>query len=365
MSERTALLQATPFHARAVEMNRLNAWENRGGFTLASHYGFAAEEAVAARISAAVADISWHWRVELTGDEVGAFVARFFTRNVAALGVGAAMDVLWLNDAGAVRGAGTVLRCDTHRFRLVAAEDDREWLEGAAKLYGVTVRYLSDGVLALIGPAATKILAAAGLDGDVLPLRAAEQFWRGLTVQVSRLGLGYEIAAAADDAVIVWDRLMAAGCGFALVPAGQRALDLLEFESGLMRPGRDWHSNRDGFSPEPSVRSLGLSALVDRAHLFNGRAGVLAAGPDTGLSGVLFDGDAAMANTPLTMDGRVIGRTLSALTLPVLMQGAAFAVIEKTGGKLMCGDLACRPVDLPFLPVPAPLAATESAAPAV
>lgn len=361
----TPALKATPFHARAVEANRLNAWENRGGFTLASHYGLAAEEAIAARLGAVLVDISWHWRVEMKGTKVSEFVARFFTRNVAALGVGAAMEALWLNDAGAVRGAGMVLRRDREAFVLIATEEDCDWLGAAARLYGVEFRASTEGVLALIGPASQKILNAAGLNGEILPLRALQQSWRGVEIGVSRLGLGYEIACTADDALLVWDRLMAAGRGFALIPAGQMALDLLEFESGVMRPVRDYRPARDGFSPEPTPQSLGLSSLVDRAHLFNGRPGFLSAGPDTALSGVLFDGDAALADAPLTMDGRLAGKTLGARHLPVLQQGAAFAVIEGAGGRLQCGDLVCRSVALPFLPLPAPIPATESAAPAV
>ena len=31
------LLRATPFQARLAAANRLNAWENRGGVTLAAH----------------------------------------------------------------------------------------------------------------------------------------------------------------------------------------------------------------------------------------------------------------------------------------------------------------------------------------
>ena len=67
----TDQLQATPFHARAVEANRLNAWENRGGFTLATHYGSAEEEAVAARFGAVIGDISWHWRAKIVGARAG------------------------------------------------------------------------------------------------------------------------------------------------------------------------------------------------------------------------------------------------------------------------------------------------------
>lgn len=361
----TALLKVTPFHFRAAEFNRLNAWENRGGFTLASHYGFADEEAAAARFGAVLADISWYWRVEISGARAGDFVARFFTRNVSALGVGAAMEALWLNDAGAVRGAGTVLRRDRDRFLLLSTEEDRDWLEAAARLYGVQIRESDEGVLALIGPATQKILTAAGLDNDLLPLRAQRQNWRDIEVQVSRLGIGFEIACAPDDALLVWDRLIAAGRAYGLIPAGQAALDMLEFESGIMRPGRDYTPSRDGFSRQPSPQFLGLCPLVDRAHLFNGRAAFLAAGDDTSLSGVLFDAAALPANAPLTTEGRIAGRVVSARYLPVMQRAAGFTVLEGAAGALKFGDIACRPVGLPFLPLPAPLGATESKAPVV
>jgi aminomethyltransferase len=350
-------LDASPFHARAVEANRLNAWENRGRFTLAAHYGSVAEEAIAARFGAVLADVSWHWRVELSGDEAPALVSRLFTRDAAALGIGAAMEVLWLNDAGAVRGQGTVIRLERTRFLLVSAADDADWIDAAARLYRVRVedRTRTDGALALIGPAAEKILKAAGLEAGLSPLSLRRLDWRGLPVSLARLGLGVTIGCSADDAPVVWDRLFAAGRPFALMPAGQAALDILEIESGIVRPLRDYTPAHEGFAATPTPQALGLGALVDRAHLFNGRAGVLAAGPATALAGFLVEGEPPRPGTPVQHGTETVGRTLGSRFSPAMQQAIAMAVLPDPApeGPFTIGGSICRPVELPFLPNPA------------
>ncbi len=358
------ILRASPFHARVVEANHLNAWQNRGGFTLASHYGSVEEEAVAARFGAVLCDLSWHWQVEFSGTRAEEFVARFFTRNVAALGEGAAMDVLWLNDAGATRGGGTVLRYEDGSFLLTSTQEDRAWLEAAAALFGVEVREQNEteGVLAVIGPAAAKVLAAAGLEPGLLPMRFVRRDWRGVSVILSRLGLGFEIRCAADDALIVWDRLTSAGGSFALLPAGLQALDTLEFESGILRAGRDYQPARDGFTPQPGPHALGLCGLVDRTHFFNGRAAYLAAGPDTAISGIVFDAAAPVPDAPVMASGREVGRAFASRWSPALRAAAAFAVVKdcEPGTAVECGDFHGRMNRLPFLPVPAAASATET-----
>jgi len=357
-------LFATPFHARAAAANRHNAWQTRGGFTLASCYTSSEEEAIAARFGVVMADISWHWRIEIAGIHARDLVARLFTRNAASLAVGTALEALWLNDSGAVRGAGTVVRSGEDSFLLVSSLADVDWIAGAARVYGVEVRdaTASEGGLALIGPAAGRLLAAAGIDAAAEPMSFAKAAWRGLDLTLSRFGLGYELWCEPDAALIVWDRLAAAGGGCALCPAGQEALDILEVESGVMRAGRDYTPARDGFCGRPSPQALGLSGLVDRSHVFNGRAGVLAAGADASLAGVLIDGETPLADTVLTLEGRQVGRTLSSRYSPALKGAVAFAVLTdpRPAGAMMAGATPCRPVALPFLAIPAPMDATET-----
>jgi aminomethyltransferase len=362
-------LLATPFHHRAAEANRFNAWENRGGYTLSASYTGSEEEALAARFGAVVSDISWHWRVEISGDRAREFVSRLFTREVTAQAIGEAMEALWLNDAGAVRGAGTVVRLAEDSFLLVSTRADFEWISDAGRLYGVTVRDLTseEGGLALIGPTARKILTAAGVDTDVVPMMAQRFEWRGLEAVLSRFGLGYELWCDPDSALIVWDRLAAAGRAFALRPAGLAALDILEYENGIMRAGRDYKPARDGFAPQPLPQSLGFSGFIDRAHVFNGRAGYVAAGADASLAGVVLDSDTPIAGTTLTYEGRAVGRVLSTKFSPAMQAAIGFALLSDPwpAGHLTAGSTSCRPVALPFLPIPAPIGATEKAPAAV
>lgn len=348
-------LRATPFHARAVAANRWNAWENRGGFTLAKSYETADEEIAAARFGAVAADLSWYGRISLRGEHAPALVARLFSRDASALGLGAGLDVLWLNDAGAVRGAGTVLRLAADHFVLMAADVDRAWMAAAAKLFAVTVEEVFAGQLALIGPAAEKILAAAGLEVPLPRWSLRRLSWRGLDICLTRLGLGYEIWCDGDCGDIVWDRLFKAGASFALVPAGQAALDALDGDAGLLKPGRDFAPARDGFSVSPTPQALGLCALADRSHLFNGRSAFLAAGPDTVLAGFLSDDEVPAAGSAVSVEGREAGRVVTARYSPLLRQVTILAAMTGplTKGAVKIGHSVCRPAGLPFLPLPA------------
>jgi aminomethyltransferase len=230
-----------------------------------------------------------------------------------------------------------------------------------ATLYDLSVRDVTaeDGVLALVGPYAGKVLKAAGLDTNLAPLALRKMFWKGLDVTLSRLGGGYELWCPPDDAHIVWDRLHVAGRAFALNPAGQAAMDVFDLESGIVRPGRDFTPARDGFSPAPSPQSLGLAGLMDRNHVFNGRAGFLGAGADQVLAGLLLESETPAPQSVVTHDGRAAGRTLGSLMSPALGRAIALAVLDAgaatPGTALQVAGVVCQTAALPFLPIPAPL----------
>jgi aminomethyltransferase len=361
------LLRATPFHARQADLNRLNRWENRGGFTLATALAEPRAEALAARFGTAMADLSWQWRVLISGGQAGAFVSRLLTRNVEALAPGQAFQALWLADGGGVRGIATLARLGKDSFLLLSESEDAAWLVASARLFGASVKPLDEGVLALIGPHAGKLLAVSGFDPDLPAMALRRVFWRGLDVMLSRLGQGYEVWCGSDDALIVWDRLVAAGKSTALLPVGIGAMDLLDLESGIVRAGRDFSLAREGLACDPAPPSLGLSGLVDSTHDFNGRAGFFAAGPAKTLTGVMFEDETVVPRTILTSQGRAVGRTLSSLYSPALGRALALALLEPVaalpGTALMAGTSACRVAALPFLPLPPPLGAGDGKSP--
>jgi aminomethyltransferase len=352
-------IRATPFHASAAAANRLNAWASRNGWTLAAHYGDAGAEAVAARTTAAIADISWRSRLTIEGARAEEFLARLLTRDPAKLVPGKAFKALWLTDRGGIRGAGALARHGRESFLLVAAESDLDWIAHAAALFDVRVREVDEGGLAIFGPYARKVVEAAGLDGALDGLNFRKSFWRGLDVMLSRFGEhgGYEIWCAPDDAPLVWNRIVKAGAAFALKPAGLRAMDILDLEGGVPRSGRDYQAARDSFAATPTPFELGLKSLIDEDHaIFNGRAACLAAPRLRTRVGIELDDETPVPNALLLCGGRQVGQTMSSLYSPALGRAIALAIVDATaaelGEELTISGRSARVAALPFLPIP-------------
>ncbi len=326
----------TPLHARTAEHNSRNAWVERNGFTLARHYGDVAEEALAARFSVVMADISWRWRVMLEGNGASEAGARLFTRDPRDLAEGMGLKALWLNDAGAVRGAGLVARLAPTRLLLAAAAPDRDWIFDAAARFGVAAEDVTRQAagMALIGPCCARVLAAAGLDPSLEALAFRTEMWRGVAITLSRWGEhgGYELWCGAEDAPLVWDRLIKASAPFALRPAGLAAMDILDLERGVARPMRDYLPAIDGLAPVPEPASLGLERLIDEAHAdFNGRACWLTARSTVkqSLKGLVFDGEVAAPHAPVMKGGMMVGKTFNSVYSPALRRAIALAQLDE------------------------------------
>jgi aminomethyltransferase len=334
MTGEKPFVQPTPFHIRAAASNRDNAWVVRGGFTLSLAYDDAGDEALAARTRVGMADISWRWRTAIEGPRAGEFLARLLTRDPGKLEPGASVKALWLGDAGGVRGACAVARFGRESFQIVSAQPDRDWIAKAASAFAVEPREIAEeGGLALIGPYARATLLAAGLDAEMEPLSFRKLFWRGLDVAVSRWGEhgGYELWCKADDAVVVWDRLMRAGAAFGIQPVGLAAMDLLDIEAGIARPGRDYAPAREAFAAMPTPPSLGLETLVDESHKgFNGREAWLRSRltEKRRLVGLALHGDTPAPFTPLSRDGKPVGHTLTSAYSSALRHAVALAQVE-------------------------------------
>lgn len=355
-----SLIRATPFHSRTAEANRLNAWTNRNGWTLAVHYGNPSSEALAARLTAVVADISWRSRLMIEGRRSEEFLSRLLTRNPAKLAPGEAFKALWLTDGGGVRGAGVVARIGKESFQLIATESDFDWIARGATLFDVRIRDIGneEGGLSIVGPYARKIVESAGLDLALDQLNFRRLFWRGFDVTLSRFGehRGYELWCKADEARIVWSRIVKAGEAFAIRPAGLNAMDLLDLEAGVPRPSRDYRAARHSFASTPTAFELGLESLIDEDHMiFNGRAACLSGQPTCTRVGIELDSETPASNAPLLQNGKRVGETTSSLHSPALQRPIALAIVEigaaKPGTTLALPNAsAARVCALPFLP---------------
>jgi 4-methylaminobutanoate oxidase (formaldehyde-forming) len=139
--------------------------------------------------------------------------------------------------------------------------------------------------LNLQGPRARDVLqslTSADVSNEAFPFRAAREidigFARVLCIRITYLGeLGYELYVPAEQAVHVYDQVIAAGEAFGLRHAGLKALASLRMEKGYRDYGHDIDNTDD-----PLEAGLAFALAFDKPHGFVGRDAVIArksAGP--------------------------------------------------------------------------------------
>jgi heterotetrameric sarcosine oxidase gamma subunit len=199
----------------------------------------------------------------------------------------------WLNEAGTLEADLTVTKLADDRYWVVATDTAHRHVEtrmrrhfgdGHAIATDVTSGYAQINVQ---GPRSRQLLqsiTSANLSNEAFPFRTARHidigFARVLCMRITYLGeLGYELYVSAEQAVHVYDRIVAAGASHGLRHAGLKALGSLRIEKGYRDYGHDI-DNTDSVLEA----GLGFAVDLDKPGGFIGRDAVVArkaAGPLT------------------------------------------------------------------------------------
>jgi aminomethyltransferase len=295
-------------------------------------------ELAAIRNAASINDMSPLSKLEISGPDAPAFIARLVTRDTSGLDVGRAYYAPWCDEHGKLVGDGIVFRPQEQLYR-ISAGPSLDWFRQVAGELDVQIEDVSEqwGILALQGPNSTKLLErATGESWDDLRFsRIRETTIGGAAVEVTRQGftgeVGYELWVGSDDAARMWDAIIAAGEGLGLQPAGERAIDVARVEAGLLLVSCEYSTAGpdrvavvgpigDGIA---SPFEMGLGRLVDLdAGDFVGRdalrAEVERGGPDTLLVGLELDWHAL--NALAEQAGRPSGVRAEVSWVPVELQ---------------------------------------------
>ena len=178
----------------------------------------------------------------------------------------------WLNERGTIEADLTVSKLDDEHYWVVASDTAHRhaltWLRRAIADGGFNA-FVADHTSAyaqlnLQGPRSRELLASltsADVSDGALPYRGIAEIDIGFApvrcIRITYLGeLGYELYVPAEQAVHVYDRIVAAGSGFGLRHAGLKALASLRMEKGYRDYGHDI-DNTD------SVLHAGLGFAVD------------------------------------------------------------------------------------------------------
>ncbi len=269
----------------------------------------------AARNDVIVMDMSFMSKFLVQGRDSGRLLNHLSANDVDG-DAGVITYTQWLNEHGRLEADLTVTKLDDDRYWVVATDTAHRHVETRMRRYfcdehaivtAVTSGYAQ---LNVQGPRSRELLqsiTSADLSNETFPFRTARDidvgFARALCVRITYLGeLGYELYVPAEQAVHVYDRIVAAGETFGLRHAGLKALGSLRMEKGYRDYGHDI-DNTDSVLEA----GLGFAVDLDKPGGFIGRDAVAAhkaAGPLTRrLVQVLVDDP-----EPLMFHGEVVYR---------------------------------------------------------
>jgi len=246
------MIRTTPFHERLGPMNETGLWEHWSNTLAATRYQMSEKsEYFAIRNSAGLFDTSPLYKYRIHGPDAEWFLAGVLARDIRTCPPGHAQYTIWCDDRGFVVEDGVILRHGPDEFVLTAAEPNMAYFQELVGRLDVGIEEVSDrwAILAVQGPTSRVLLAALAPAIERLPyFGLVATTIAKVPVTVSRTGytgdLGYEVWVRAEDALVVWDAIWAAGRGRGIVPFGLTALYMARIEAGLVLLDVDFHSSR-------------------------------------------------------------------------------------------------------------------------
>ncbi|WP_138473224.1 FAD-dependent oxidoreductase [Poseidonocella sp. HB161398] len=279
-------------------------------------FGNVEAEVTAAHEKAAIFDASPFGKIDVTGPEAEAFLARVCAGHVGRK-PGSVIYTAVLNDRGTFESDITVQRLGAERYRLFvgtnAIKRDLAWFRRHSEGFDVALADVTEdyATLGLMGPDAARIAAACGAEGldgigyfKVAPARIA-----GIDVTAARLSYvgeaGWEITCAAAEASRLYAALTAEGA----VPAGLFAQSSMRIEKGFCAMGHELDSD-----VTPIAAGLGFALRKAGGYIGADAVETARASGETAriVSLTLDDGTAVpLGHEPVYLDGKIVGQTSS------------------------------------------------------
>jgi aminomethyltransferase len=284
-----AALKETPLHAEHLALKAKMV--PYAGWTMPVQYAGLVPEHKAVRGAAGLFDVSHMGEMIIEGPKAAHAIDALVTGDIPAMPIGKALYTVCCNEQGTILDDLIVYRLGETRFLVVMNAGNRDKIAAhfaaRVKAFDVSFEDASDryALLALQGPKAAEIIAAAGADPAIPALASfalTEAKVGGVNVIAARTGYtaedGFELFCANQDAVTLWRAVMGAGESFGLLPAGLGARDTLRLEGRLSLYG-----NEIDETTNPLEAGLGWVVKLDKPGDFLGKD-ALKAIRDAGLS---------------------------------------------------------------------------------
>lgn len=216
----------------------------RGGETPAT-FGNIAVEFDALLQGAALFDLGWQAKLQISGKDRTRWLNGMVTNNIRDLGPGRGVYAFILTPQGHNQGdltaynRGEYLLATTVREQAdkVTAVLKKYIIMDKVEIEDISEKLVSVGIA---GPKAAETLTKAGIDASQLEAgQVADAAWREIRISIARSSHpqmdGYDIWLAPEHVEKLWDALIAAGA----TPAGSDALEMYRIARGVPRYGID------------------------------------------------------------------------------------------------------------------------------
>jgi aminomethyltransferase len=255
-------LKRTPLYERHVRLGaRMVPF---AGWEMPVQYEGVIQEHRAVRADSGAFDVSHMGEIHVEGPSAHDFLQALLSNDLDAIGDGQAQYTLLTNGQGGIVDDLIVFRLSPGRYLLIVNAANRDvvvsWLK-ERESRGCEVRDVSDeyALVAVQGPRSIERL---GLP-DAPAFTHAMGVLDGVEVMICRTGYtgerGVELCCAVEDAVALWDCVLARGA----VPCGLGARDTLRLEVCYPLHGND-------ITPETDPISAGLGWACDLGKDFTG-----------------------------------------------------------------------------------------------
>jgi len=251
-------VRKTPLHEWAEEQGAVfvetGLWMRSSWFPREGEDWLAAatREVLATRNSVGLCDVTTLGKIDIQGEDAGAFLDKLYCNTFSTLAVGKARYGLMLREDGIVMDDGTTSRLAENHFLMTTTTANAAkimshiefchqalWPDIDVTYASVTEQWAQ---LAIAGPKAratlNKIIDGAALDDMNTPYLAAREITilDGIEARLFRISFSgehaYELAVPADNGNTVARALMHAGAEFGITPYGLEALSIMRIEKG-------------------------------------------------------------------------------------------------------------------------------------
>jgi aminomethyltransferase len=319
-------LQRTPLHDRHVALGaRMVPF---AGWEMPVQYEGVIPEHKAVRSDCGVFDVSHMGEFEVEGPRATELLQATLSNELERIGPGEAQYTLLTNERGGILDDLIAYRLDEFRYLLIVnaanRDSDFRWLK-ERELPGSDVRDVSDeyALLAVQGPRTIKRLSLP----EARQFTFAEGEVDGIACMVNRTGYtgedGCELLVMADDAPVLWDRVLERGA----VPCGLGARDTLRLEACFPLHGQD-------ITPDTDAISAGLGWCCNLDKEFTGAQPlreVKARGPERKLVPFVME-EKAVPRSGMPIEGG--GEVTSGTHSPMLDRGIGLGYVPADGAQV-------------------------------